>query len=65
MGIRNRDYMKRSSDGDDERSSQPDAKLEAFFSGFLGKYPRFFFYLAGVIAALVIIALVVTKFSVK
>jgi hypothetical protein len=65
MGIYNRDYMKRPSDDDHERASSPDARLEAFFSGFLQKHPRFFLYLGIGILVLAALALVVVKFSSK
>ena len=63
MGIHNRDYMKRPSDDDHDRASSPDARLEAFFSGFLQKHPRFFLYLAIGIIALFALAFVAIKFS--
>ena len=64
MGIYNRDYMKRP---DDERegASSPDARLEAFFSSFLQKHPRFFLYLGIGIVALFALAFVIIKFSGK
>lgn len=63
MGIRSRDYMKRPSDDDGERPSTPDAKFEAFLSGFLRRHPRFFLYLGIALAALILVALLVAKFS--
>jgi len=63
MGIRSRDYMRRPSDDDGERPSPPDNKLEAFLSGFLQRHPRFFVYLGIALVALVVIALLVAKFS--
>jgi hypothetical protein len=63
MGIRDRDYMKRPSDDDAERALSPDAKLEAFLSGFLGRHPRFFLVAGLVLAALVVLAIVVAKFA--
>jgi hypothetical protein len=57
--------MKRPSDDDTQRASSPDAKLEAFLSGFLSRHPRFFFVTGLALAALVIVAIVVTKFAGK
>ena len=65
MGIRDRDYMKRPSDDDARRASSPDAKLEAFLSGFLSRHPRFFLVASVVLAVLVVLAIVVTKFAGK
>ena len=65
MGIRSRDYMKRPSDGDGEPPSTPDSKLEAFLSGFLQRHPRFFIYLGIALAVLIIVGLVIAKFSDK
>ncbi len=58
--------MKRPSDDDGDppsRPSTPDSKFEAFLSGFLQKHPRFFVYLVIALAALIIVALLVAKFS--
>ena len=63
MGIQSRDYMKRPSDDDGERSSTPDGKVEALLSGFLQRHPRFFIYLGIALVALIIITLLVAKFS--
>ncbi len=63
MGIRSRDYMKRPSEGDGDRPSTPDGKVEAWLSGFLERNPRFFVYLGAAIVALVIIAFLIAKFS--
>ena len=65
MGIQNRDYMKRPSDDDDPRSSTPDNKLEAFFSRFLQRYPKFFVYVGIALAALVIAVVVIVKLTSK
>lgn len=61
MGIRNRDYMKRPSDGDDERASEPDARLEGFFSAFLEKHPKFFRYSGIALVAIFILTIVLAK----
>ncbi|MEO6184076.1 MAG: hypothetical protein ABIP76_13210 [Verrucomicrobiota bacterium] len=57
--------MKRSSDDDDQRHSTPDAKLEAFFSNFLQRHPKFFLYVGVGLVILIIVALVVAKFTNK
>ena len=63
MGIRSRDYMKRPSDDDGNRPPSNDGKVEVFLSRFLQRHPRFFVYLTIALAILVIIALVLAKFS--
>jgi len=63
MGIKSRDYMKRPSDDDGDPPSTPDSNLEAFLSGFLKRNPRFFLYLTLAIAALIIIGLLIAKFT--
>ena len=57
--------MKRPSDDDGGRPSTPDAKLEAVLSGFLQRHPRFFIYLSVALAFLIIVALLLAKFSDK
>ncbi len=61
MGIEDRDYMKRSSDEGEPLASSPDDKLEAFFSGFLERHPRFFVRLGIAFAILFIVALAAAK----
>jgi hypothetical protein len=69
MGIRDRDYMKRPSDDDDERDSEgehgesPDSKAEEFLSRFLERNPRFLLYVGIGLGALVVVALAAAKFS--
>ena len=63
MGIQIRDYMKRPPDDDGRQPSTADGQLEAFLSGFLQRHPRFFVYLGIALVALIIIALLVGKFS--
>jgi len=65
MGIEDRDYMKRSSDEADRFASSPDDKLEAFFSGFLERHPRFFVHLGIAFVVLIVVALVAAKLSGK
>jgi hypothetical protein len=64
MGLHDRDYMKRPSD-DDARRSSPDAKLEAFASGFLSRHPRFFIVAGVVLAAFIVVAILVARFAGK
>ena len=63
MGIQNRDYMKRDSDDHDERSSLSDSSAEEFLSRFLQRHPRFFLHVSIGLGILVVIALIVAKFS--
>jgi hypothetical protein len=65
MGIHDRDYMKRPSDDDSQRASSPDAKLEAFLSGFLSRHPRFFLVAGLALAVLVVVAIFATKLAGK
>jgi len=65
MGIRDRDYMKRPSDDDARRASSPDARLEAFLSGFLSRHPRFFLGAGIMLAVLIVLAIVVSKVAGK
>jgi len=65
MGIYNRDYMKRPSDDDEERAYGSDEKLEAFFSGFLRRHPRFFLYFGIGLTVVVVAAIVLAKTSSK
>jgi hypothetical protein len=51
MGIQDRDYMKRPSDNHEDASDQ---RLEAFFSGLLRRYPRLPWVVGGVLAALIL-----------
>jgi hypothetical protein len=63
MGIRGRDYMKRPSDDDGQGGSPSDSKAEEFARRFLQKYPRFFLYVCIGLGILILIAVVLTKFS--
>ncbi|HEY6170035.1 MAG TPA: hypothetical protein VI454_18500 [Verrucomicrobiae bacterium] len=66
MGILNRDYMKRSSDDDDDgRGSLSDSKVEAFLSGFLQRHPRFFIYVGIGLGVMVVAAIVVARLTVR
>ena len=63
MGIRNRDYMKRPSDGDDERSSSPESRAEEFAQRVLARSRKLVLIGGIVLAILIIIALIMSKFS--
>ena len=63
MGIQDRDYMKKPPDDDGRRFSSADNRLEAFFSGFLAKHPRFFLYVGIGLLALSLLAFVVARIS--
>ena len=67
MGIRDRDYMKRRQDDDDEGrsscSSGLAARLVTWFSAFFEKYPRFGVWLAAVLGALLLVVLVVARLA--
>ena len=47
----------------DDGPPPTDSKVEDFFSGFLGRHPRFFVYLGVALAILIIVALLVAKFG--
>ena len=68
MGIQNRDYMKRPSDDDDGgglENNSAAAKWDRFFSRLLRRHPRFLVIFCGVLALLVIVALLIARFSGK
>jgi len=60
MGLDDRDYMRRASNEEAPgRSSSPDEKLEAFFSGLLSRHPRFLVVAGVVVAVAVLLAIVI------
>jgi hypothetical protein len=61
MGLLDRDYMKRPPDDDAQHASSPDARLEAFLSGFLNRHPRFFPVAGVVLAALILAAILIGR----
>jgi uncharacterized membrane protein YukC len=63
MGIRDRDYMKRPSDDDGQSDSSSESKAEEFVSRFFQKHPRFVLYVGIGLVILIVIALIVAKFS--
>ena len=65
MGLLDRDYMKRPPDDDAQHASSPDARLEAFLSGFLNRHPRFFPVAGVLLAALILAAILIGWFADK
>ena len=63
MGIRDRDYMKRPSDDDEQNGSSSDSRAEEFAQRILKKYSRLFLYVGIAIGVLLVIALVVARLS--
>jgi hypothetical protein len=63
MGIRDRDYMKRPSDDDGKGDSS--SKAEELAQKFLSKFPQFLMYCGIGLVVLIVIALVILKFSGK
>jgi hypothetical protein len=66
MGLDDRDYMRRASNDEAQgSSSSPDEKLEAFFSGFLSRHPRFLVVAGVVVAVVIVLAIVIAKLGDK
>ena len=65
MGLDDRDYMRRASKEAEGASSSPDEKLEAFFSGFLSRHPRFLVVAGVVVAVVILLAIVMAKMGGK
>jgi hypothetical protein len=63
MGIRDRDYMKRPSDGDDERGSSPEFRAEEFAQRILARTRKLLIVGGIVLGIVIIIALVMATFS--
>jgi hypothetical protein len=63
MGIRDRGYMKRPSDGDDERSSSPESRAEEFAQRVLARSRKLILIGGIVLGIVIIIALVMSKLS--
>ncbi len=68
MGIQDRDYMRRRSDDDDNRRrSRDDSPSDYGDDGILGRFfrrnPRFLMYVGIGLGVLILIALLVVKFS--
>jgi len=62
MGIRDRDYMKRRSDGDGKGSSS-DSKAEELAQKLFNKFPKLLMWCSIGIVILIVVALIVLKFS--
>ena len=66
MGLHDRDYMRRASNEEAEgASSSADEKLEAFFSGFLSRHPRFLVVAGVVVAVAILVVIVIAKMGDK
>ena len=65
MGLDDRDYMRRASNEAQGGSSSPDEKLEAFFSGFLSRHPRFLVVAGVVVAVVILLAIVIAMMGSK
>jgi hypothetical protein len=63
MSIRDRDYMKRPSDDDGPGGPSSDSKAEDIARRFFQKYPRFFLYFGLGLGILIVIALLIARFS--
>jgi hypothetical protein len=63
MGIRDRDYMKRPSDDDGERSSSPESKAEEFARRVLARSRKLLLIGGIALAILIIVALIMSKMS--
>jgi len=61
MGIRDRDYMKRPSDGDDD--SSPESKAEEFAQRVLARSRKLILIGGIVLAIVIIVALIMSKMS--
>ena len=61
MGIRDRDYMKRSSKGDDEGSASPESRAEELAQRILAR-SRQLLLLGGILLAIVIIIALIMSF---
>lgn len=67
MGIQDRDYMRRRPDDAGGRGggdgSSAESRAEEFFARFLRRHPRFFLYVGLGLGALVILGLILSRFS--
>ena len=61
MGLDDRDYMRRASNDEAQGGVSPDEKLEAFFSGFLSRHPRFLIVAGVVVAVVIVLAMLIAK----
>jgi len=63
MGVRDRDYMKRPSDDDDDRSASPESRAEEFARSILARSRKLLVVGGIVLGIVIIIALAMSKFS--
>jgi len=63
MGIRDRDYMKRPSDDDDEHGSSPESRAEEFARRVLARSRKALVICGIILGILIIVALIVSRFS--
>ena len=63
MGIRDRDYMKRPSDDDDERSSSPESRAEEVAQRVLARFRKLRMIGGIALAILIIVAFIMSKMS--
>jgi len=63
MGVRDRDYMKRSSDDDDERSSSIESRAEEFAQRVLARSRTAFLIFGIVLGIVIVVALILSKLS--
>jgi hypothetical protein len=63
MGIHDRDYMKRRRPPDDDSSgASPEARLEAFFRGFLRRHPRLPWAMGMVLVLVIVLLAIAMRF---
>ena len=63
MGVRDRDYMKRPSDDDDEQNSSPESKAEEFAQRVLARSRKALLICGIVLGIVIVVALIVSRFS--
>jgi hypothetical protein len=63
MGVRDRDYMKRPSDDDDERSSSPESRAEEFAQRVLARSRKALLICGIVLGIVIVVALILSRYS--
>lgn len=63
MGIQDRDYMRRRPADAGGDGSSAESRAEEFFARFLRRHPRFFLYVGLGLGALLILGLILSRFS--
>ena len=63
MGIRDRDYMKRPSDGDDEHDASTESKAEEFARRVLARSRKLILIGGILLGILILVALIMSRFS--